>query len=238
MAPELDPHRMRELLKKNLATSFGLTLVVGLPLAPPILAQLARVRAAVEAQLPGQYQWYASKHLHATVMPLLRGRYREAPPLQLHELPADLNSLADRLDDCFSALQPFRFAVDRLEFMPDGRLLALGADPGHVRRQVAERLASLARLDPPKDLGDWHVTVGYLATPSPFASEAERAGFEAGLARLQAGSPSAMEVHQVWLVHYADRTLDRIVGRIPLPVGSPIGLTSDYILTRLAIGPH
>jgi hypothetical protein len=82
------------------------------------------------------------------------------------------------------------------------------------------------------------VTVGYLATPSPFASEAERAGFEAGLARLQAGSPSAMEVHQVWLVHYADRTLDRIVGRIPLPVGSPIGLTSDYILTRLAIGPH
>jgi hypothetical protein len=111
MAPELDPHRMRELLKKNLATSFGLTLVVGLPLAPPILAQLARVRAAVEAQLPGQYQWYASKHLHATVMPLLRGRYREAPPLQLHELPADLNSLADRLDECFSALQPFRTGV-------------------------------------------------------------------------------------------------------------------------------
>ena len=83
----LDPKRMRTTLNKNRATSFGLTLVVGLPFARPILAPILRLRAQTETLLPGRFLWYAPDHLHATVMAPLRGRYREGPPLRREEFP-------------------------------------------------------------------------------------------------------------------------------------------------------
>jgi hypothetical protein len=236
MTLDLAPERMQATLNKNLATSYGLTLVLGLPFPRPLLVRTAQLWEQVEALLPGRFRWYAPDHLHATVMAPLRGRYREAPPLQRHELPADLARFTSALNDCFSALRPFRLEMDSLHLKPDGRLLALGADLSHVRQRVAECLASFPEMDRPKDLAEWHATIGYLQTPEPFTTEAERAGFEVGWSELEASSLGEVEVERVWLVHYADRTLSRIEGKIPLLLGRPNTLTPDSLLAALGIG--
>ena len=100
-------------------------------------------------------------------------------------------------------------------------MLALGADPGRMRQHVAERLGSFPGLDRPKDLDGWHVTLGYLQTPTPFATDAERADFQVGWAELETSMLGVVAVDRVWLVHYADRTLSRIVGKAPLLLGRP-----------------
>lgn len=232
----LDPKRMQTTLSKNQAISFGLTLVVGLPFPRPILAPIRRLRAQTEALLRGRFRWYALEHLHATVMAPLRGRYRDAPPLRCEDLPADLDGFVEVLNTCFSALRPFTLELDRLHLAPDGRMLALGPDAGQVRQRVAERLASLPGLDRPKDLDGWHVTLGYLQTPTPFATEAEQADFQVGWAELQTSLLGVVVVDQVWLVHYADCTLSRIVGKAPLLLGRPNMLTPDSLLAALGIG--
>jgi hypothetical protein len=231
-----DPTRIRSTLSKNLATSFGLTLVVGMPFALPIGTRAVQLEAQIEALLPGRFRGYEPDHLHATVMAPLRGRYREGPPLQRNELPADLDGFAETLNHCFGALPPFSLDLDRLHLTPDGRMLALGADPGQVRPMVAERLASFPGLDQTKDLFGWHVTLGCLQTPTPFASEAEQLRFEIGWAELKASSLGTMEVDRVWLVHYAVRTMRRIVGKMPLLLGRPNALTADSLLVALGIG--
>lgn len=236
MAPFLNSQQARTTRAKNLSTSFGLTLVVGLPFASEILEQAAQLRAQTEALVPGRFRWYAPDHLHATVMAPLRGRYREGPPLQRNELPADLEGFVEALNQCFAALEPFPLKLDRLCLAPDGRLLALGADPGRVRPQVAERLVSLDGLDRPKSLDNWHVTLSYLQIPAPFAPQAEQAGFGVDWGELQAAPLGAMEVDQVWLVHYAKRTLSQIVGKAPLQLGRPNALTEDSFMTVLGIG--
>ena len=231
----LDPKRMQTTLSKNQATSFGLTLVVGLPFPRPILASILRLRVQTETLLPGRFRWYALDHLHATVMAPLRGRYRDAPPLRREDLPADLDGFVEALNTCFSALQPFTLELDRLLLTPDGRMLALGPDAGLVRQRVAERLTSLPGLDQPKNSDGWHVTLGYLQTPTPFATEAEQADFQVGWAELQTCLPGVVVVDRVWLVHYADRTLSRIVGKVPLLLGQPNTLTPDNLLATLGI---
>lgn len=230
----LDPTRMQTTLDKNLATSYGLTLVVGLPFPRPVLVRVAQLREQIDALLPGRFRWYALEHLHATVMAPLRGRYRDAPPLRCEDLPADLAGFVEVLNTCFSALQPFTLELDRLLLTPDGRMLALGPDAGQVRQRVAERLASFPGLDQPKDLDGWHVTLGYLQTPTPFATEAERADFQVGWAELQTSLPGVVVVDRVWLVHYANRTLSRIVGKAPL-LGQTNTLTPDSLLAALGI---
>jgi hypothetical protein len=232
----LNSKRIQATRDKNLAISFGLTLVVGLPFVPAILAQVAQLQARIEALLPGRFRWYELDHLHATVMAPLRGRYREGPPLQRHELPADLEGFFEALNQCFIAIEPFLLNLDGVRLTVDGRLLTLGADPSHVRQRVAERLASFPGMDRPKDLDEWHATIGYLQTPEPFTIEAERAGFEVGWSELQASSLGEVEVERIWLVHYADRTLSRIVGKAPLLLGRPNMLTPDSLLAALGIG--
>ena len=223
-------------MNKNLATSFGLTLVVGLPFPRPMLVRAAQLREQIEALLPGRFRWYAPDHLHATVMAPLRGRYREGPPLQRDEFPEDLDGFVKALNLCFDALRPFPLKLDRLRLASDGRMLALGPDAGQVRQRVAERLASFPGLDQPKGSDGWHVTLGYLQTPTPFATEAEQADFEVGWAELQTSLLGVMVVDRVWLVHYADRTLSRIVGQAPLLLGRPNTLTPDSLLAALGIG--
>jgi len=232
----LDPKRMRTTLNKNLATSYGLTLVVGLPFPQPVLVRAARLREQVETLLPGRFRWYAPDHLHATVMAPLRGRYREEPPLQRNELPADLNSLVNALNNCFSALQPFSLELESLYLTPDGQVLALGSDPGQVRRRVAERLSTVPGLGRPEGLDNWHVTLGYLQTSAPFYVEPEHARCEADWIKLLTRSLGTVAVDRVWLAHYAERTLNRIVGKVPLFLGRLNALTYDGFLTTLGIG--
>lgn len=236
MTFDLDPKRMQAILDKNLATSYGLTLVVGLPFPMPVLEQVAQLREQIETLLPGRIIWYEPHHLHATLLAPLRGRYREGPPLQRSELPADIDGLVDALNCCFRALSPFVLRLDGLHLAPDGRLLSLGSDPDQVRQQVAGRLASFPGLDRPKELDDWHITLGYLQTPAPLIDETEQIGFEAGRTMFRSGPLGALTADRVWLVHYADRTLSRVVGKASLLLGRSNGLTADSLLRDLGIG--
>jgi 2'-5' RNA ligase len=231
----LDLTRMQMTLNRNLATSYGLTLVVGLPFPLPVLIRVAQLREHVQARLPGRFRWYEPEHLHATVIAPLRGRYRDGPPLQRDDLPTELDGFAEALSHCFSALQPFPLKLEGLRLAPDGRMLAFGPDPGRVRQQVAERLASVPGLDRPKDLDGWHVTLGYLQASAPFGNAAEQASFEFGWNKLQSNALGTVEVDRVWLVHYADRTLSRIVGKAPLLLGLPNALTAEHLLVNLGI---
>lgn len=231
MTVRLDPDRVQRALHRNLATSFGLTLVVGLPFPRPLLARVVQLRDRSDSLAPAGLRWYAPDHLHSTVLALLRSRYREGPSLQRTELPQDLEGFVATLNACFGTLQPFVLNLDKLFLTPDGQLLAVGPDPGRVRQQVAQRLASWPGLDRPKDLSGWHVTLGFLQTSA-------LASFEAGWVELQGSSIDAVLVDQVWLVHYADRMLSRIVGKAPLPLGRPGSLTAGRLLELLGIGPN
>lgn len=238
MAFELDPNRIRAVINRNLTTSFGLTLVVGLPFPQPLLAGMAQLQDHIDSTAPGCFRWYALDHLHATVLAPLRGRYREGPPLQRSELPQDLEGFVATLNVCFGTLQPFVLDLDRLLVTPDGLLRATGPDPGGVQQQVARHLASWPGLDRPEDPGDWHVTLGFLQIPEPTSGGACLTNLEAGWAEFQSHSVGAMTVDQVWLVHYADRMLSRIVGKTPLPIGRPGSLTANRLLGLLGIGPN
>jgi hypothetical protein len=44
-----------------------------------------------------------------------------------------------------------------------------------------------------------------------------------------------MTVKQVWLVHYANRMLNRIVGRVPLTLGQANSLTVENLLRELGV---
>jgi len=232
---QLDPKKVQTTFDKNVATSFGLTLVVGLPFARPILERVAQIQTQAEALLPDRFHWYELDHLHATVIAPLRGRYRAEPPLQRHELPTDLDGFAETLGHAFSALQPFSLELDRLFVTSDGRLIALGSDPDRVWPRVADCLASFPGLDPPKRLDGWHVTLGYLQPPVPFVTEAEPEGFENEWGKIQASSLGSMIVDRVWLVHYADRMLSHIVGRVQWLLGQPNFISADELLRKLHI---
>jgi 2'-5' RNA ligase len=237
MTVKLDPGKVQATLDKNQATSFGLTLVIGLPCSQPICNRATQLQAQIEALLPGRCRWYAPDHLHATVMAPLRGRYRADPPLQRPELPGDLDGFAAALNRGFAALQPFPLELDRLLLASNGLVLALGPDPGHVRQQVAQYLAPFPDLDPPQDSDGWHVTLGHLETAAPFATTTEQSRFETGWRELQkADALGRMTVEQVWLVHYANRTLTKIIGRVPLLLGRPNARSADVLLDELRIG--
>jgi hypothetical protein len=209
---------------------------VGLPLPQPFLTGVAQLRNRIEALAPGCICWYAPGHLHTTMLGLLRGRYREDPSLQCAELLQNLEDFVAALNACIGALQPFVLTLDMLVLTPDGLLLAVGPDPGEVRQRVAQHLASWPGLDRSKDLGGWHVTLGFLQTPEPTSGGACLASLEACWTELRSNPVGAMMVDQVWLVHYADRMLGRIVGKAPLPLGRPGNLTADRLLELLGIG--
>jgi 2'-5' RNA ligase len=236
MTVQLDPRKMQATLDKNQATSFGLTLVIGLPFPQPIVDRATQTQAQTEAALPGRFHWYAPDHLHATIVAPLRGRYRQGPPLRRTELPDDLDGFAAAMSRCFAEMQPFALELDRLILASNGLVLAVGPDPEGVRHQVAQCLARFPELDQPKDPAGWHVTLGYLATPEPFVSEAEGLRFQAAWSELQvAWSPYSVEVDRAWLVHYGNRILSDVIGRLPLWLGRPTGLSAGQLLTDLQI---
>jgi hypothetical protein len=229
------PERVQQNILKNLSTSYGLTLVAGLPFSDALREGFAQVQSQLEQLAPGCFTWYHTGHLHTTLLAPLRGRYRESPPLRRDELPADLDRFVHTTGRCFESMRPFSLTFDRLLLTSHGLALALAPDTDCVRRRVAACLQPFPELDPPKHLDEWHVTLGYLRTTTPFASEDEQTRFEAGLARLQDGPPLQLAVDGLWLVHYANRMLDRIVGRVALALGRPNFLDPDLVLADLGI---
>jgi len=66
-------------------------------------------------------------------------------------------------------------------------------------------------------------------------TDEERARFETALAQFIDTPVSRMTVGQVWLVHYANRTLNRIVGKVPFTLGRANALTVERLLQKLGV---
>ena len=54
----------RQTIYKNTATSYGLTLVIGLPFPAAIRKQIQNVQNQLDALAPGRFTWYGTDHLH------------------------------------------------------------------------------------------------------------------------------------------------------------------------------
>ena len=65
------------LVQKNTLTSYGLTIVAGLPFPVTLSEKIEALQGSLEETLPDQFLWYGSDHLHITFAAPLRGRYRQ-----------------------------------------------------------------------------------------------------------------------------------------------------------------
>jgi hypothetical protein len=224
--------KVRRTIQKNTATSYGLSLVVGLPFPDEICARIGRIQQQLEALAPGRFTWYGLDHLHATLFAPLRGRYREGPPLQREELPADLEGFVRDVVSFFVQLDPFSLELAGVHVSQDG--VAEVRENTLVQRLVSS-LHRYPELDEPKHRAGLHIAIGFLNKIPPFDTDEGRACFEAGLDQFMSTPVGQVTVQQVWLVHYANRTLDRIVGKVPLALGRANTLTATRLLRELGI---
>ena len=228
----LDERLIRTAIEKTTAVSYGLTLVAGMPFAPPIPDEIRSVQDRLAATAPGVFTWYDATLLHATLAAPLRGRYRTAPPLQRAELPADLDGFTEALNAFFSALPPFAFRLRGVRLMPDG-FVVVSEDT--VPRRLTAILHPYPELDPPKHLQGLQVVVGRLNTPRPFASDRDVDAFAQTLDALDAHLIGEVEIRQVRLVHYAKRSLATVLGQVAYDLGVPNRHTPAGLLHALGI---
>lgn len=224
--------KIRQTLCKNTTISFGLTLVVGLPFPAEIRARIQRIQEQLEALAPGRFTWYGADHLHATLVAPLRGRYREQPPLGREELPADLPGFTRDLGDFFAQQRPFSLELAGARVTPEGLIIIA---ENTLTRQLASSLQAYPELDRPKHHKGLHVNIGFFNTVRPFDTNEEQSRFELGLAQLVNAPVGLVRAQQVWLVHYANRTLNRIIGKTPFTLGRANDLGVERLLRELGI---
>jgi 6-phosphofructokinase 1 len=226
----INPDEVYTTIHKNSVSSYGLTLVAGMPFPATISEQIKEKQERLDRCAPDRFIWYSSDHLHITLVPLVRGRYREAQPVRSTELAADLPNYICRLNSALSQVQPFTLALGCPTITPGGSVIIKVSET--TQRIVPALRQSLALDQPPANV-HLHISIGYLNTPMLFNEEAEQQRFEEGYAYLSECPLGGFTVEQIWLVHYANRMLNRIVGKIPLTLGQPDQLTVDQLLENL-----
>lgn len=225
--------KIQETLRKNRAVSYGLTLVAGLPFPANITTQIQAVQGRLEGLLPDRFAWYGPEQLHVTLFAPLRGRYRESPLLQRTELPANLDGFANDLNIFFGQQPPFSLALAGVRLTPEGNVLITEKS---LAQQLAAGLQKYPELDLPKHLRGRQVVIGYFNTGRPFASAEEEARLaDRGLIQMADISIGQMTVRRVWLVHYANRTLNRVVGKVGFDLGQPNSITAARLIEALGI---
>lgn len=224
--------KVRTTIWQSTATSYGLTLVIGLPFPHTICNRIQQVQDKVDILAPGGFTWYDHDHIHATLVALLRGRYREAPPLQREELPSDLEGFTSDLSNILTKLQPFPLELVKVEITEEGFVMLPANNPIPDQFFTFQRYP---KLDQPKQNHGLHITIGYLQNQELFASDKERERFREGFSQIMHTYIGQTIVQRIWLVHYANRTLNRIIGKIAFDLGSPNSLTTERLLERLGI---
>jgi hypothetical protein len=231
----LDEERVKQAIRKNQATSYGLTLVAGLPFPTDICSRVERIQRQLEALAPGHFCWYGAHHFHVTLVAPLRGRYRDRPALQREELPADLQGFAGDLARFFASQPPFSVELGRANITPDGTVVVDVASENGLVHQLATILRQYPALDQPKHVGNLHTSIGYLNIVHPFAADDGRSHLEDLMPQLIDIPVGRMAVQQAWLVHYADRTLNRIVGKTLYTLGQTRVVAVKQWLQELGI---
>lgn len=224
--------KIRTAIWQSTATSYGLTLVIGLPFPYTICSRIQHIQDQLDTLAPGGFTWYDRDHIHATLVALLRGRYREAPPLRREELPSDLEDFTSDLGNLSTKLQPFPLELANVEITDEGFVMIAASGP---IPNLSFTFQKYPKLDRPKQNHGLHVTIGYLKTQELFASDEERERFREGFSQIMHTHVGQIMVQQVWLVHYANRTLNRIIGKIAFDLGRPNSLTAERLLGSLGI---
>lgn len=213
-------------LDRNTATGHGLTLVAGLPLPATAIKAAQQAQAMIEALAPSRFIWYGTNHLHVTLRALLRTRYRCAPPLRVDEVPKDLTGFASDLANIAAASPPWGLDIQSPRITPDGLVHAtVLTEPSSAWWTQLEKYGELDREELRRD---FHLSLGYVRDEQP-------AAFIPRINDLKLPAIGECAVDSIWLVHYANRTLNRIVGRIELKLGQAQSLTAEQLVTQLGL---
>ena len=99
-------------------------------------------------------------------------------------------------------------------FSSDRGHVAVSVHDGHdIQKRIATTFAHYPELHHPDRFDDLHVTLGYLNAPGESLTDAEMGFLSEGFGEIENLPIGEMLVDKVWLVHYANRTLNRILGR-------------------------
>ena len=150
-------------------------------------------------------------------------------------MPPDLQSFATDLADFFAERQPFSLELSGVNITPDGIVAVNVACENTLVRHLATSLRRHPMLDPPKHEGGLKAVIGYWNSIRSCASDEERFCLEQALPQLSDIPVGHMTVQEVQLVHYANRMLNRIVGRVPLTLGQANLFTVERLLRALGI---
>ncbi|MCB0167442.1 MAG: hypothetical protein KDI79_24645 [Anaerolineae bacterium] len=224
--------KVRQTIRKNTAASYGLTLAIGLPFPDDISHRIQQIQQQLESVTPGRFAWYGLDHLHATLVAPMRGRYRDYPALQQEEMPIDFQRFSYDLINFFSRHPPFSLELAGVRISDHGFVLIV---ENTFSRQLTSILNRHPEFDQPKHFNGLHVAIGYFNTARPFATNEEIVLLEAALTELAETYIGSVMVRQIWLVHYANRTLSQIVGKVEFNLGKANVLTSNDLLRELGI---
>lgn len=229
----LDPEKVKHTNHINTVASYGLTIVIGLPLLPEVDAQVQQVQTELEQLVPERFAWYAPYHRHLTVAAPLRGRYRESPPVQRQELPDNLADFVQALNEWGQQLPAFTLVPELVRLRDNGMVSVQFQTTVPIKDMLIRYLNAFPMLDAPKhSRGSWlYHTMGYATSLlSPDEQEKVQAYLDGVYWQ------GEMAVSQVWLVHYAIRTLQRIKGKIPFRLQQANTVTEARLLRDLQIG--
>lgn len=223
--------KVRTIIEKNTRTSYGLTLVTGLPFPNQICKRVGQIQRELDPLAPGTIEWYGLDHLHATIYAPLRGLYREQPPLKRSDLPPDIEGFINDLSTFFSALAPFPLKLTGVRLSEDG---VIGAYEDTLARRLDALLAKYPGMDRPKHSPGIVSVIGFLRDEMRIG-EIQKRAFQNALDALVAVPIGQMIVEEVHLVHYANRTLNRIQGKHTFLLGRPNVMTVEQFLEELVI---
>lgn len=230
----IDEARIQRMLQKNQATSYGLTLVVGLPFAQAFREQAAALQEELEKVAAGAFTWYQPAQMHATVYAPKRGDYARSGPLRGEEMPG-LDAYLAHLAGHYAQLAPFVAQLGTPTLTPDG-VLIFHEMQGMARPAPPLPALPPAWLDKPKHSGGGLVcSIGYLRQPERLQAAERRAAISETLVAANGQGATAAPIEHVWLVHYRTRTLGDIVGRLAFPLGRRQEMDSAQMYAALGL---
>jgi hypothetical protein len=142
------------------------------------------------------------------------------------------------LGELLAQIEPFSVELGSVHTDPEGTLLVDVRDGIGVKARIMAWLQNFPELDPSKyPQNHLHISIGYmLPSADGYPADELAAALQACLAEAATVAPVQSRVEHVWLVHYANRTLNCFLGRIRFDLGQHLNpLTVDHLLEALRI---
>lgn len=200
---DFDAARLAATLRRNVEVRHGLTLVLGCPLPPGVLAQIEALRPALDGLAPGRIRWVAPAAWHLTVYGLKRSQSRPLDRGQVDPLVARLGLVLRR---ALARTPVIRVPLRGATLSAQGELI-LSAGECPALDGLRSVMGEIPGVDPLK-VGANHVTLGQLVRP--FGSDA---AFRQAMEAIRVLSDCPMQDlvdNKMRLVCYRNRWLEEI----------------------------